>query len=87
MVDGLLPIDELVEILGFEPDEANECETAAGLLLALFDRIPEEADTVVAEGSHADGITRATFTVLDMDRLRIDKIQVRLEQIEKPEEE
>lgn len=87
LVDGLLPIDELVEILGFEPEEANECETAAGLLLALFDRIPEEGDVVSSEAMHAEGGTRATFTVLDMDRLRIDKLQVRLEQLEKPEEE
>lgn len=87
LVDGLLPIDELVELLDFEPEEAKECETAAGLLLALFDRIPEEGDKTSTEFMGPEGGARATFTVLDMDRLRIDKIQLRLEQLDPPEEE
>ena len=75
LVDGSLPIDEVVELIGFEPDEAAECETAGGLLLALFDRIPDEADSVSVTGD--DG-TKATFTVLDMDNLRIDKIRAQI---------
>ena len=72
LIDGSLPIDEIEDIIGFEPEECEECETVAGLLLALFDRIPAEGDEV----SVSDGKHKATFTVLDMDRLRIDKIQV-----------
>ena len=75
LVDGSLPVDEVVELIGFEPEEASECETAGGLLLALFDRIPDEADTVsvVSESGR-----EATFTVLDMDNLRIDKVRVQI---------
>ena len=78
LVDGSLPIDELEEIMGFVPDESEECDTAGGLLLAVFDRIPEEGDCVTLEGRNA----RATFTVVDLDEHRIDKISVAVERFE-----
>lgn len=78
LVDGSLPIDELEEIMGFAPDESEECDTAGGLLLAVFDRIPEEGDCVTLEGRNA----RATFTVVDLDEHRIDKISVAVERFE-----
>ena len=81
LVDGSMAIDEVEELIGFEPEEASECETTGGLLLSLFDRIPEEGDSVTIE--HDD--RKATFTVVDMDRHRIDKVRVVLEQ--KPESE
>lgn len=75
LVDGSLPIDDIVELIGFEPAEADECETAGGLLLALFDRIPKEGDTVDAVEGDPEG-KRAHFMVVDMDNLRIDKIRM-----------
>ena len=69
-INGTLAIDDLVELLGFEPEAANDVETAGGLLLSLFDRIPKEGDVAVLE----DRGTKVTFTVLAMDRLRIDRI-------------
>ena len=81
LVDGSMAIDEVEELIGFEPEEASECETTGGLLLSLFDRSPEEGDSVTIE--HDD--RKATFTVVDMDRHRIDKVRVVLEQ--KPEAE
>ena len=79
LIDGSLPIDEVVELIGFEPEEASECETAGGLLLALFDRIPEEGDQVTSrlEGEE-EGLPQAHFAVEKMDGLRIDKIRVRV---------
>ena len=76
LVDGAMAIDEVEELIGFEPEKASECETTGGLLLSLFDRIPEEGDSVTIEH---DGL-KATFTVVDMDRHRIDKVRVVLEQ-------
>ena len=76
LVDGAMTIDEVEELIGFELEEASECETTGGLLLSLFDRIPEEGDSVTIEH---DGL-KATFTVVDMDRHRIDKVRVVLEQ-------
>ena len=74
-IEGSLPIDELVDILGFEPEEASEVETAGGLLLSLFDRIPDEGDTISVEGSKVT----ATFTVAKMDVRRVDKIDLVIE--------
>lgn len=82
LLEGTLPIDDLVELIGFEPEEADECETAAGLLLALFDRIPQVSDTVSLEH---DGRS-VNFSVVMMDRLRIDKIRLFIEQEEAAEE-
>lgn len=75
LVDGSMPIDDVEELIGFEPEEASECETTGGLLLSLFDRIPAEGDSVTVE--HDD--RKATFTVVDMNRHRIDKVRVVLE--------
>lgn len=79
-INGTLAIDDLVELLGFTPEEAADVETAGGLLLKLFDRIPDEGDIAVLE----DRDTKATFSVLAMDRLRIDRIGV---EIQRPEED
>ena len=76
LIDGSLPIDDLEELIGFLPEESDECETTGGLLLAAFDRIPQEGDTVTLEGREA----KATFAVVEMDRHRIDKISVAVEQ-------
>ncbi len=72
VVDGSMAIDELGELIGFRPQEADECETAGGLLLAALDRIPDEGDSVELK----DKDTNVTLTVLDMDSLRIEKISV-----------
>ncbi len=74
LIDGSMPIDEVEELIGFEPEESDECETAGGLLLTLFDRIPKEGDEVMLENRKADVL----FRVLDMDRFRIDKISVQI---------
>ena len=79
IIDGSLPIDDTVELLGFSPDEADECETAGGLLLALFDRIPAEGDEVTSALDDAgEDNPSAHFTVVEMDNLRIDKIRVKV---------
>ncbi len=82
-VDGSLAIDELAELIGFVPREADEVETAGGLILSLLDRIPAEGDSVVAE----QGPTTVTFTVKEMDRHRVDKILVEIERREEEQDE
>ncbi len=81
-LDGSLPMNELEELLGFTPQEANECETAGGLLLILFDRIPQEGDKTSLD----KGNTHVDFTVTSMDRLRIDKIAMRIEHSEEADD-
>lgn len=75
LIDGSLPVAELIELMGFEPDKADECETAAGLLLNIFDKIPSEGEDISVE----DKNIKVTFTVLAMDRRRIDRIGVKIE--------
>ena len=64
LIDGSLPIDEVEDLIGFVPEEASECETAGGLLLTLFDRIPDEGDTVSVSDRrrHGDVHRRVTWT-------------------------
>ncbi len=75
LIDGSLPVSELTELMGFEPDKVEECETAAGLLLNIFDKIPAEGENISVE----DKNIKVTFTVLSMDRHRIDRIGVKIE--------
>lgn len=83
LIDGSLPIDEVAELIGFDPIGSEEYETAGGLLLALFDRIPDEGDCVSVEKNN----TQAEFSVVDMDRRRIDKIRVVLRSVSKGSED
>ena len=85
LVEGTMPIDDLVKLLEFEPKEASECETAAGLLLALFDRIPQAGDKVELAHEDATEVVTVKFKVVMMDRLRIDKIRMAIEKASKEE--
>ncbi len=67
LVDGRLSIEELEDIVDVDmPD--GPYSTVAGLFLALAGRIPTEGDRVQVAG--------IKMMVVDMDRNRIDKIQV-----------
>ena len=80
LVDGAMVINDFEDLLGFEPEEAEEVETAGGLMMALFDRIPDAGDTTTLESRD----TIVNFTILDMDRFRIDKIAVKIQKKEQP---
>lgn len=82
LIDGSLPIAEVVDLLGFAPAEAGECETAGGLVLALLDRIPEKGDSVTTMDKD-DESKRADLTVEEMDNLRVEKVRVRVSDKEK----
>ena len=75
LIDASIPVSEVTDLIGFVPEEAEECETAAGLLLNLFDRIPKVGNQISAEYKN----TKAVFTVLAMERHRIEKISVKIE--------
>jgi CBS domain containing-hemolysin-like protein len=67
LADGRVPIEDLAEAVGVELPE-GPYSTAAGLLMAAAGRIPDEGDQV--------GLDGLLFTVLQMDRNRIDRIQI-----------
>ena len=75
VVDGTLPVDQLVEFLEFEPVPIFDYETASGLMLDLLDKIPEEGDVYIL---HHEG-WKITLSTEVMDGLRIDKIGVLFE--------
>jgi magnesium and cobalt exporter, CNNM family len=65
LVDGRVPIDDLVNSLGLDRDD-HEFHTAAGLALERLARIPVEGDTFEVGNWRAE--------VIDMDGKRIDKL-------------
>ncbi len=68
LVSGALGADALADELGLEYDKAREFGTAAGYVLSVMKRLPNEGDTFTEQGWR--------FEVVDMDRRRIDKILV-----------
>ena len=81
VIDGSMSIAEVEELIGFAPPGMGDVETAAGLILMLLDKIPNEGDGITIEDSEGVSKTKATFTVVAMDRLRVDKIAVDLQQV------
>lgn len=79
-IEGDTPLDELEDVLGFLPDGADEYETAAGLMLSLFGRIPLVGNAV--EVRNAQGSMQARFTIISRDRLRIDRIRLELSELD-----
>jgi putative hemolysin len=67
LADGRIPIEDLEAELACSLP-GGPYATAGGLLMTLAGRIPQEGDVVRAEG--------LTFTVLQMDRNRVDRIRV-----------
>jgi putative hemolysin len=67
LADGRMPVEEVAEALGAELP-AGPYSTLAGLILDLAGCIPEEGATVSAAGHR--------FTVMRMDRRRIDRIRI-----------
>jgi len=67
LVDGRLDIEDLVETIG-RPLPEGPYSTVGGFIMALFEKVPDEGDQVTADGMR--------YTVLSMDRQRVDSIRV-----------
>ncbi len=69
LVDGKIPVDELVLTQGLENIQLdNNYDTLAGLLLFNLNRTPHEGDIVEIFGYR--------FEVMDMDGKRVDKVLI-----------
>jgi CBS domain containing-hemolysin-like protein len=67
VVDGRLDIDDLAETIQSDlPD--GPYSTVGGFIMALFEKVPDEGDQVTEDGFQ--------YTVLSMDRQRVDSIRV-----------
>jgi putative hemolysin len=71
LIDGMLPIDELKELLSVEDlplEDRENYQTAGGFVTSYLERIPAVSESFIWSGWR--------FEVLDMDRSRVDKILV-----------
>ncbi|HEX3864463.1 MAG TPA: hemolysin family protein [Stellaceae bacterium] len=70
LVDGMLPLDELKQLLGVAhlPGDDAEFHTLGGYLMSRLNRVPMVADRIMAE-SHS-------FEVVEMDGRRVDRVLV-----------
>lgn len=71
LVDGRLPLHELIVGLEISPEVENELpdvSTVAGLVTTLFGHIPREGEAMTWQGY--------TIEVIDMDGVRVDKLLV-----------
>ncbi len=71
LVAGWMPADELCDRLTIPRDAAGEYDTAAGLVLHQFGRLPELGETITLHGY--------VFEIIDLDGRRIDKLLIRSE--------
>jgi putative hemolysin len=71
LVDGMLPIDELEELLevrGISGDYEDSFATVGGLIMTHLGRVPSERDRV--------DVGTLRFEVMDMDGYRVDKVLI-----------
>lgn len=71
LIDGMVPIDEVFDLIKLDPTESPEerdYETLGGFMMAELKRIPQAADAVEIEGFR--------FEVMDMDGRRVDKVLI-----------
>jgi putative hemolysin len=68
LVSGALPADAMAERLGIELPEPREFATAAGYVLSVLKKLPQEGESFADQGWR--------FEVVDMDGRKIDKLLV-----------
>jgi putative hemolysin len=68
LLDGMLPTDEVKGLLGIDslPYERSQYQTLGGLVMLCLERVPSTGDHFRCCGWR--------FEVVDMDRLRVDKV-------------
>ncbi|MBO9533716.1 MAG: HlyC/CorC family transporter [Solirubrobacteraceae bacterium] len=88
LLSGLLRPDEASEIIGVPLPEDEEYETLAGLLTLHLEHIADEGDTaeIVVERFDQPDV-RVTLRAVEMHGLRVDKINVSLEDIPDEDDE
>lgn len=71
LIDGMLPIDDLKEVLNIpklEGEELGDYQTLGGFIMARMGRIPSEGEYFNWGGFR--------FEVVDMDGMRVDKVLI-----------
>ncbi|GJE59070.1 hemolysin family protein [Methylobacterium trifolii] len=68
LIAGSMPADEMADQLGLRLEQSRDYETAAGLVIAAMQRLPETGETCDIAGWR--------FEVVDLDGRRVDKLLV-----------
>jgi putative hemolysin len=71
LVDGMLPVEEFLELFGLEElenEQRGNYQTLGGFIITHLGRIPAAADYFEWDGMH--------FEVMDMDGNRVDKVLI-----------
>jgi len=91
VLSGLLRPDEVEDVTGVPLPDHEDYDTIAGLVLRELGRIPVAGEvaelTVPVPGSEAPAHLRVLLTVERMDGLRVDRVVMRTEPIEEPDDE
>lgn len=69
ILDGATKLDDFNEKLSLDLD-SEEVDTIGGFVVEKFDKIPKKGETLVFEN--------LTFTILEMDKNRIDKLKLKI---------
>ena len=77
LVSGAMPADALAERLGLDLPDTRDYATAAGYVLSVLKRLPDEGDAFTDQKWH--------FEVIEMDGRRIERL--RISRVEKDGEE
>ena len=90
-LSGLLRHDEIADATGLELPETGHAETLAGVVVATLGRIPTPGDAVglalkpvwddEAAEADAPAAVAATVTVTAMDRRRVDRVRLVLDEL------
>ena len=83
IIEGTASADDIYELIGFEPKEAVDCETAGGLIFDIAGEIPKEGSEYSCMGETSE----IHFKVLKMDYHRVDKLELTIIPLENEERE
>ena len=89
LVAGWYPMDDLIDVLGIDPEEEDglhDCDTLGGLLFDLFDRIPAEGDETSYRKETPTEVRELRFAVRAMEGNRVARAEVWVD-VEAPSEE
>jgi len=77
IVDGNTKLDDINDALGLDI-VSSDYDSIAGHIIYLLDHLPEEGESVIVDN--------VVFTVASVDKNRIDKVHIIIEDTDKPEE-
>ena len=79
LVAGSYPMDDLIDVLGVDPEEEDglhDCDTLGGLMFDLFDRIPAEGEETTYRKETPGEVRELRFIVRAMEGNRVARVEI-----------